>query len=136
MRRPARSPVSRRRREQFAIDAEDGDADLPGRILFWRCAPGRRPQDFVRGDVPREARRILGVVLASGREVACCRGSAHCRICGRPLGVRDLDALGLVWPELAEHYVLEHGVWTPGCSELLVRVAGVLGRRDDARSAA
>lgn len=34
----------------------------------------------------------------------------------------DLTRFGFVWPEKAEHYLTEHGVWTPECSELLLAV--------------
>lgn len=67
-------------------------------------------------------------VLAGGEDLAAYTGLssmgwATCRICGARLGTRDLVGYGLVWPERAEHYVLEHDVWTPGCILLLERVA-------------
>jgi hypothetical protein len=46
-------------------------------------------------------------------------GWADCRICGAQLGTRDFFGHGFIWPEKAEHYVLEHDVWTPECAELL-----------------
>jgi len=110
--------------EDAVVGTDTGDdlGESEGRILFWSRTPGGRPQDFIRRDIPPLARQRVAAILSSGREVYCYKGSADCRICGRSLGTRDLGNFGLVWPELAEHYVLEHGVWTPGCSELLARV--------------
>ena len=48
-------------------------------------------------------------------------GFANCRICGANLGSRDVTAFGFVWPEKAEHYILDHDVWTPDCMRLLQR---------------
>jgi hypothetical protein len=110
--------------------ASDDFGETADRILFWTRAQGSRPQDFVRPDIPNTARQIVAVALSAGRDAHPefqAKGWANCRICGRQLGTRDLGGLDLVWPEGAEHYVLEHGVWTPGCSELLSRIVGALG---------
>lgn len=106
------------------------DGESATQILYWGQSSGRRPRDFVRPGVPVGARQIVAAVLSSGRDAHpgwSAKGWANCRICGRQLGTGDLTALGLVWPERAEHYVLEHHVWTPGCSELLRRIATSLG---------
>jgi hypothetical protein len=49
-------------------------------------------------------------------------GWADCRMCGRRLGTRDFFGDGFVWPEMADHYVLDHKVWTPECDEMLAAV--------------
>lgn len=88
------------------------------KILFWEHVPGQRPQDFVRHDIPRGKRAQLAAVLARGVIDLRYMGWADCRICGARLGTSDLHGLGFMWPEKAEHYVLEHDVWTPGCDAL------------------
>jgi len=111
--------------------ADDDLGETAARILFWTPTLGGRPQDFIRPDIPNTARQIVAVALSVGRDVHPefqARGWANCRICDRQLGKGDLGGLGLVWPEGAEHYVLEHGVWTPGCSELLSRIISALNR--------
>jgi hypothetical protein len=90
-------------------------------ILYWSSS--RRPQDFVRTDVSQQERARLASILANGKRVEAYMGFANCRICGIELGTQDLGGCGFVWPEKAEHYILAHGVWTPGCTELL-RAAG------------
>jgi hypothetical protein len=95
-------------------------------MLYWGEAPGERPQDHVRRDVPDVARQALAVVLQHGRDAhpdMQAMGWASCRICGANLGSRDLTAFGHVWPEKAEHYVLAHAVWTPECTDLFDAVS-------------
>ncbi len=88
------------------------------KILFWEHAPGQRPQDFVRHDIPRGKREQLATVLKHGRRGLQYRGWAECRICGKHLGSADVHGLGFMWPEKAEHYILVHDVWTPDCDAL------------------
>jgi hypothetical protein len=98
--------------------------DSPGpprkvrRILFWGLLRGERPRDFVLTDITTDRRQALAVVLMSGRAMEAYPGWANCRMCGSELGTQDLGALGFVWPEKAEHYILAHGVWTPDCDRL------------------
>lgn len=83
---------------------------------------GRRygqPRDHVRGNVPRADREEVAAALKAGQVRLSYMGWAECRICGEKLGTRDFFGHGFVWPERAEHYVLEHDVWTKGCDELL-----------------
>lgn len=111
--------------------ASDDLGETADKILFWTRTLGGHPQDFVRRDIPNTARQIVTVALSAGRDVHPefqAKGWANCRICRQRLGTRDLGGFGLVWPEGAEHYVIEHGVWTPGCSELLSRVVRTLGQ--------
>lgn len=94
-------------------------------MLYWGAGPHARPQDHVRVDVTDAERRELAFVLEHGRDAhpkMQTKGWATCRICRDQLGSRDLTAFGFVWPERAEHYVLQHGVWTPECTALLHRV--------------
>ena len=49
-------------------------------------------------------------------------GRANCRICNQQLGSRDFFGHGFMWPELADHYVLVHKVWTKECDEMLAAV--------------
>ncbi len=86
-------------------------------ILYWTAT--EPPHKFVRDDVPDRSRRQLALVLKNGERVHAWMGWAECRICGAELGTQCLGALGFQWPQKAEHYILEHGVWTPGCAELL-----------------
>ncbi len=105
--------------------SHDDDMPFPPegqRILYWGVELGARPQDHVRTDISRRYRHELAAVLGAGAEShpdIRYKGSATCRICGEQLGARDLHGHGYEWPEKAEHYVLAHDVWTPGCEALL-----------------
>jgi len=123
------------------------DADKP--LLFWDdpiageglqplldalgIALGHKrgqPRDHVRHDVPPvdrlELMRALqprSVTNPSGGDVLMAyMGWADCRICGKRLGTRDFHGHGFVWPELADHYIVHHQVWTPECAEMLAAV--------------
>ena len=86
-----------------------------------------QPRDHVRHDVPRENREELARALqlrsttnpTGGDVMMSYFGWATCRMCGDRLGTRDFFGHGFVWPEMADHYVLVHDVWTPGCDEML-----------------
>lgn len=91
----------------------------PIKILFW--SPIHRPQDFVRA-TPHPDRDELATILAKGNVCDAYMGWAECRICGERLGTRDFGGCGFLWPEKAEHYLLAHSVWTPGCDALLAAV--------------
>lgn len=80
------------------------------------------PKDFVRPNIPIADRTDLAKALAGGQELEAYFGHASCRICNAQLGCKDLHGWGFMWPEKADHYVLEHQVWTPGCSRLLAAV--------------
>lgn len=119
------------------------------RILFWddeACGPLQplldalgglfrghvrgQPRDHVRPDIPWDDRTQLSRALAirppagtiGGDVLMSYLGWASCRMCGRQLGTRDLFGHGFVWPEGAQHYVLDHQVWTPDCDEMLAVV--------------
>jgi hypothetical protein len=119
------------------------------RILFWDdevggalqplldalgVFPGGRkhgqPKDHVRADVPWADRVELSRALqlrapagfSGGDVLMSYMGWADCRMCGRRLGTRDFFGYGFVWPEMADHYVLDHKVWTPECDEMLAVV--------------
>jgi hypothetical protein len=89
-----------------------------------------QPKDHVRRNVPRADREQLARALqlrssanpTGGEILMAYMGWADCRICGEKLGTRDFCGYGFVWPELADHYVLTHDVWTPECGELLAAV--------------
>ncbi len=89
-----------------------------------------QPKDHVRLDVPWADREDLSRALrlrppagSIGGDVwMSYLGWADCRMCGQRLGTRDLFGYGFVWPERAEHYVLDHRVWTPECDEMLAAV--------------
>jgi len=92
--------------------------------LYWGTSPGERPQDFVDPSVPAWCREAIGFILGNGVDAhpgVQAMGWASCRICGAPLGSRDLSRFGYVWPEKGEHYVVAHDVWTPECSAILRR---------------
>lgn len=91
-------------------------------MMYWGAGPGERPQDLVDASVSPWERAAIAFVLANGVDAhpgIRAMGWADCRICKVPLGSRDLTRFGFVWPEKAEHYLVEHGVWTPECDELL-----------------
>ena len=95
------------------------------RMLYWGTAPGDRPRDHIDVTVPTVHRRSVALVLKHGADAhpnVQAMGWASCRLCGAHLGSRDLTAFGFVWPEQAEHYLIEHDVWTPECAQLLQRV--------------
>jgi hypothetical protein len=102
--------------------------DLLGSVFGGR---GRgQPRDHVRIDVPWTDREELSRSLqlrstmnpTGGDVLASYFGSADCRMCGQRLGTRDFFGYGFVWPEMADHYVVVHKVWTPGCDEMLAAV--------------
>ncbi len=85
----------------------------PKKILFWSAAYD--PNAFVgkASAVPPADREAVVQALRDGQELLAFRGMAQCRICGVNLGNKDLCGHGYTWPEGTEHYVVEHGVWTP-----------------------
>jgi hypothetical protein len=89
-------------------------------LLFW--TPEDPPQSFVRHDVPAGERALVAHALLRGWHVIACAGHANCRICGEALGSSDMAVHGMIYPQKAEHYLIEHDVWTPGCDELLRRL--------------
>lgn len=86
-----------------------------------------QPKEFVRTDIAWENRELVGKALQlqtsmnplGGSYGMAYMGWADCRICGAKLGTRDMFGYGFIWPEKAEHYVLEHKVWTPECEQFL-----------------
>jgi hypothetical protein len=124
------------------------------RVLFWddlagelqplldllNVVPGGRkygqPKDHIHRDVPWADREDLSVALQlksplnqrGGDVLMGYMGRAKCRICGHPLGSRDLFGHGFMWPEKAEHYVIVHHVWTPECTEMLAVVRQAWGK--------
>lgn len=100
----------------FAAEAADVAEVLIGQMA--KHEPGQ-PMEFVRDDVPAADRELVARVLAAGKRGISYMGYAECRICGSRLGVADLYGYGFVWPERADHYVIDHNVWTPGCEKLL-----------------
>lgn len=87
-----------------------------------RKVPNIQPQDCVNAKIARADRGALAKALAGGEVLEAYLGWADCRICGTQLGIKDLMGWGFMWPEKAEHYVLEHDVWTPDCARLLAAV--------------
>ena len=91
---------------------------------------GRKPRDHVRDDVPWIDRETLARALqlrsrvnpTGGDVLMGYMGWADCRMCGQRLGTRDFFGHGFVWPEMADHYVLNHEVWTRECAEMLMAV--------------
>lgn len=98
----------------------------PRRILYWGDRNGQLPHDFVRDDINRLARLAVADILRGGAVLDHYHGHANCRFtyCRTELGCKDLGAHGFVWPEMAEHYILVHGVWTPDCDTLLAIATG------------
>lgn len=126
-------------REQYpgvqVIDCR-GDRGRPGILSrLFGLDEGDDPKEFVRQDIPYGDRQAVARALVirstmepgGGSYGIAYMGWANCRICGEKLGTRDMFGHGFVWPERAEHYVVRHNVWTPGCDRLLVaiRKAGV-----------
>jgi len=90
--------------------------------MYWGDQLDERPQDFVHRGVLPWQRGALIFILQNGVDAhpgIQAKGWANCRICGAQLGSMDLTRFGFVWPEKADHYVREHDVWTPECTELL-----------------
>ena len=89
-----------------------------------------QPKDYIRPDVPWQDREELARALqerssmnqAGGDTLMSYFGYATCRICGAQLGSKDMFGHGFVWPEGADHYVINHKVWTRECDEMLVAV--------------
>lgn len=106
-----------------------------GQILdFLNVVPGGRkygqPRDHVRQGVPKEDRDELARALQlqsvgnpiGGHVLMRYMGWANCRMCGERLGTRDFFGHGYVWPEMSDHYILVHDVWTKECDEMLAVV--------------
>ena len=90
------------------------------RLLYWRL--WSHPRLFIRSDISEADRAEVIAALKAGRPLVVYMGFARCRICGETLGVSDMIANGMLFPQKAEHYVREHRVWTRGCDELLRRI--------------
>ena len=107
-------------RREFLAEAERkrGLRENAQEILFW--SDQHRPQDYENCVLNVPTKKIDRVVeaLQSGESLSQMRGWANCRICDENLGSSDLGGHGFVWPELAEHYIVEHGVWTPDLNKL------------------
>lgn len=87
--------------------------DVMQEIMFW--SEDHRPDDYV-GCVENVDVGTLDKVLNAlkgGAVHESYKGWAECRICGAHLGSRDLVHEGFIFPDQAEHYIEEHGVWTP-----------------------
>jgi hypothetical protein len=119
---------------------EKVDGGLGQLLDFFNVVPGGRkygqPRDHIRQGVPKADREELARALQlrsatnpiGGDVLMGYMGWADCRICGERLGTRDFFGRGFTWPELADHYILVHDVWTKECDELLAAV-----RRDRRR---
>ena len=120
--------------KQLLFWDEKVDGGLGKLLDFFGVVPGGRkygqPHDHIRQGVPQadrdELARVLqlrtGTNMIGGDVLMSYYGWADCRICGDRLGTRDLFGHGFMWPELADHYVLVHNVWTPECDEMLAAV--------------
>ncbi len=108
-------PMSARRGGGIEMIAEIIGTALTGRPAY------PDPHKCVRADIPRKRREIAAHLLATGKVLDRCLGYADCRMCGVQLGCADLGGWGHLWPEKAEHYVLEHDVWVPGLDRLIER---------------
>lgn len=93
-------------------------------IMFW--SEEYPPENYAGSAqvVRPEHKEFVVDLLKAGNSLAAWMGYADCRICGERLGTQDLGLLGLKWPEKAEHYVLEHDVWTPGLTALFKAAQG------------
>lgn len=114
------------------------DNELGPLLDFLRVVPGGKkygqPRDHIRHDIPWNDREELARALKLRTEAGAYVGGpggdvfmgymgyANCRICGEKLGTRDLFGYGFVWPEKADHYILNHKVWTKECDDLLAAV--------------
>jgi len=86
-------------------------------MMFW--SRELRPENCVDETIPKSCRDRAVAILTEGEVVSQMRGFAGCRICGERLGTADMQALGFVYPQKAEHYILEHNVWVPELKEML-----------------
>lgn len=94
----------------------------PHRIMFWsEKDPPSRFAGLTKG-VPKEDVALAVALLRSGTPGQSYMGWADCRICELRLGTKDFSRFGFVWPEKAEHYIDEHGVWTPGIAAFVAQV--------------
>lgn len=111
---------ARGRRILFWADSPtDGIGAIVGLFTtIFTGSPPRRPEQHVTPYVPLRKRQQVAKLLAAGQPIESYLGHAHCRMCGVELGYRDFAGYGFIWPEKAEHYLLEHGVWTPECEML------------------
>lgn len=87
--------------------------NLPQRVMYWSYS--HDPNAFIGRATQVPAHRVNLVVafLKTGHRSTGYLGWAECRICGERLGTADMTAEGYQWPSRAEHYIIEHGVWTP-----------------------
>ena len=105
-------------------------------VFFWRGDDADpswpAPQEHVQTGRSETERAEMAAILTAGAVVESWRGYAACRLCGVTLGSRDLSSHGFVWPEHAEHYVTDHGVWPPGADDLLAAARAATLRASDA----
>lgn len=118
---------------------EQVEGDLGQLLGFLGVVPGGKkygqPRDHIRHDVPTADRNELARALqlrtaanpTGGDVLMGYMGYADCRICGQRLGTRDFFGHGFVWPEMADHYVIVHSVWTKECDEMLAAVRRAKG---------
>ena len=92
------------------------------RIMFWSDADPPSRFAGLTKDVSKEDVVTAVALLRSGRPLQNYMGWADCRICELMLGTKDVGRFGFVWPEKAEHYVEEHGVWTPGLAAFVAQL--------------
>ena len=118
-RRTARAWTEEKDLERALRDASAFLNETP-RLLYW--SDGHRPSSFVRPDIAAADRDRVVEALRSGVVVFAYLGFASCRICQTPLGTCDMLTHGMLYPQKAEHYLVEHSVWTPECDELLHRI--------------
>ncbi len=107
-----------------ALGYGDGVGALAELVVFVVAGkhPDPQPQRCVRPEIPQADRVELAKALAEGEVLMPYMGWADCRMCGERLGTKDLHGFGFMWPEKAEHYILVHNVWTPGCTRLLAAI--------------
>ncbi len=93
-------------------------------IMFW--SEDHQPQDFAGQVGNVDHKKVTAVIeaLKEGDTKASWKGWAECRICDEHLGSRDLGSHGFKWPSMAEHYIEEHGVWTPGLDQFAEALLG------------
>ena len=84
------------------------------KLFFW--SENHSPQDY-QGCIEGVDNDVLTAVIGAlkeGKTHQQYKGWANCRICDAHLGSKDLYHEGFIFPSMAEHYIEEHGVWTPG----------------------
>ena len=83
------------------------------RILFWTTSQRPHPWMGAASTFPSHAVKAVVSHLKKGRVYRDTGEMSSCPICDLELGMLEMTDGQLVWPQLAQHLVMAHKVWSP-----------------------